>query len=211
MQVFNPLLMLLLAGSTPLLLADEHRQHGAHEHGAGMLDIAQEGDALHIELDSPAVNIVGFEHAPSNKEDHETLERALARLRGGAKLFALTEAAGCRLVDADVQTPLADHEEGELDSAEQKHHAELEHHAGHEVDAERERRHEHEESQEHEETHADITAVYRFTCAHPEALDGVGVQLFNHFPMTERLRVQYITEEHQGAVELTASQPVVRF
>ena len=199
MQVFKPVFLLLWAGSALPLLADEHRQHGAHEHGAGMLDIAQEGDALHIELDSLAVNIVGFEHAPSNKEDHETLERALARLRGGAGLFALTEAAGCRLVDANVQTPLADHDEDEQDPAEQKHHAE------------RERRHEHEEGYEHEETHADITAVYRFTCAHPEALDGVDVQLFDHFPMTERLRVQYITEEHQGAVELTASQPVVRF
>ncbi len=36
MQVFNPLLTLLLAGSTPLLLADEHRQHGVHEHGTAL-------------------------------------------------------------------------------------------------------------------------------------------------------------------------------
>ena len=64
---------------------------------------------------------------------------------------------------------------------------------------------------EHEDTHADITAVYRFTCAHPEALDRVEVRLFDHFPMTERLQVQYITEEHQGAAGLTASQSVVRF
>ena len=33
MQVFKPLLLLLLAGSTPPLLADEYRQQGAHEHG----------------------------------------------------------------------------------------------------------------------------------------------------------------------------------
>ncbi len=93
MRVCKPLLVLLSAGSTPLLLADEHHQHGAHEHGVGILDVAQQGAALHIELENPAVNIVGFEHAPKNKEDHETIERALARLRDGAGLFALTEAA----------------------------------------------------------------------------------------------------------------------
>ncbi len=52
--------------------------------------------------------------------------------------------------------------------------------------------HAHAESGEREDTHADITAVSRFTCAHPEALDRVEVRLFDHFPMTERLRLEYI-------------------
>ena len=202
MQVLKTVFPLLLAGSTLPLHAGEPRQHGAHEHGVGKLDIAQEGSELHIELDSPAANIVGFEHAPNSEEDHETLERALARLKDGAALFALPGAAGCRLVSADAHTPLVDHKEGEA-------HHDDEHHEGHEPHAKHEQRHE--ESHEHEETHSDITAAWRFSCAHPEALDEVSVQLFKAFPMTERLQVQFITGKHQGAAELSASQPAVRF
>jgi hypothetical protein len=205
MDAFKPIFLLLLAGSTLPLLADEHRQYGAHEHGVGELDIAQEGAALQIELDSPAVNIVGFEHTPKTEVDHETLEKALARLEDGAGLFRFPDAAGCRLVDADIATPLQDDEDGED-----------EHHAGdparQEAREHAEEHHAHEHSHGHEdETHADINATWRFSCAHPEALDRVGVQLFDAFPMTERLRVQFITGKHQGVAELTAGQPVLRF
>jgi hypothetical protein len=170
----------------------EHRQHGAHEHGVGTMNIAREGKEVHIELDSPAANIVGFEHAPKTEADLDTLEDALARLRNGTRLFLFPDAAGCDLVDADVDTPLKEHENGE-----EAYHTE-EHHA-------------HEDSHEHQgERHADITATWHFSCAHPEVLERVSVQLFEAFPMTERLLVQFITGKRQGAAELSASQPDLR-
>lgn len=210
MHVFKSFCLLLLAGTLLPVLADEHRQHGAHEHGVCSLNIAQDGTGLQIELDSPAVNIVGFEHAPSSEEEHEALESALERLRDGAALFILSGEAGCRLVSADAKTPLADHEAGEahpVDSHDDEHHEahqeEREHHDGHEQ--------EHEEGHEHEETHADIEAAWRFSCGHPEMLDRIGVRLFDVFPRMQRLQVQYITEKQQGAASLNASQPELRF
>jgi len=194
--------VLLLATSSSLLLADEHRHHGAHEHGVGKLDFAQEGTALHIELDGPAMNIVGFEHAPSSEEDRKTLESALARLKDGAALFAFPEAASCRLVSADAHTPLVDHKESNA-------HHEDEHHDEHEPHDKHEQRHE--DSHEHEHTHSDITATWRFDCAHPDALDQVNVRVFEAFPRTVRLKVQFITDNHQGAAELSASQPDLQF
>ena len=210
MQVFKPFFVLLLAGSTPISLADDRRQLRAHQHGVGKLDIAQEGAELYIEFDSPAVNITGFEHFPETNADHDTLEKALVRLKDGVGLFALPEAAGCRLVDADIETPLKDHEEGE-----EEHHAGNERHkddSSHKHAREHaEEQYVHEGNHEHEgETHADITAAYRFTCAHPEDLDQVSVRLFEIFPMIERLQVQFITWKHQGAVELSAAQPALR-
>ncbi|HBG52527.1 MAG TPA: DUF2796 domain-containing protein [Gammaproteobacteria bacterium] len=192
MTVLKPILVLLLATSGPLALADEQRQHGAHAHGVGRLDVAQEGTTLHIELHSPAVNIVGFEHAPRSKEDHHTRESALARLKDGAALFALPEAAGCHLVHADARTPRMD---------EARH--DDEHHEAHAPHPEQEQR--------HEETHSDIIASWRFDCAHPEALDRVKVGVFAAFPQTERLHVQFITEKRQGAAELRASRPELHF
>ena len=183
----------------------EHRQHGAHEHGVGKINIAQEGKEIHIELDSPAANIVGFEHIPKTELDRDSLTKALALLKNGTRLFLFPDAAECNLVDTDVATPLKEHENGE-----EAHHAEdalqqdeREHTEGPHV---------HEEGYEHQgETHADITATWRFSCTHPEALDQVRVQLFEAFPMTERLQVQFITGKRQGAAELNASQPTLRF
>lgn len=42
----------------------EHRQLESHEHGVGLLNVAQENKTLGIEFISPAMNIVGFEYSP---------------------------------------------------------------------------------------------------------------------------------------------------
>lgn len=174
----------------------EHRQHGAHVHGIGALNLALEGKEVHIELDSPAANIVGFEHAPSSEADHAALDKAVAMLKDGDRLFAFNAEAGCRMEEVSVTSGLLgeDHEE----------HAD-EHASEHE--------HEHEAGDEHEEgeTHADIEAAYHFECAEPSELTQLTVEMFEAFPKTEKLKVQYVIEAKQGAMELTASNHVVRF
>jgi hypothetical protein len=206
MNVIKALLLLVSVGSTLPLLAGEQRHHAAHEHGVGKLDIAQEGSVLHIVFDSPAANLLGFEHAPRTKQEHETLEQLLSRLKDGTGLFSLPNAAGCRLVEADVETPLQDHNDDKE-----------EHHSGHGKESAEHKHHEEEQHAESEggehadETHADITASYRFACEQPDRLKQIRVQLFEAFPMTERLQVQYITDKGQGATRLSASQPLLRF
>ena len=39
----------------------EHASLGAHEHGVAQLNVALDGNTLEIELESPAMNLVGFE------------------------------------------------------------------------------------------------------------------------------------------------------
>jgi hypothetical protein len=64
--------MAILCVVTAILLTATHssaatRQHGAHVHGIGALNIAQENNELFIELTTPAANIVGFD-APRTDE-----------------------------------------------------------------------------------------------------------------------------------------------
>jgi hypothetical protein len=47
----------------------EHGSLGAHEHGVARLDVAQEGTTLELDFNSPAMNIVGFEHAATSDAD----------------------------------------------------------------------------------------------------------------------------------------------
>ena len=174
-----------LAVATQTVNAHEHREHGAHVHGIGQLNVVLDGSTLEIELDSPAMNLVGFEHAPRSKAEHEQRDIAIARLREAGLLFVLPAPAACRLESVEVA------EEG----------------AGHEGEAE----HHHEHGDGAEQHHSDINAHYRFHCAEPARLDGIDVRLFELFPATHELEVQYIAPNGQGAAELTADEHRLRF
>jgi hypothetical protein len=176
----------------------DHRQHGAHVHGIATLNLALEGREVHVEFDSPAANIVGFEHAPSSKADHAKLDKAISMLKDGDRLFRFNATAGCKLEEASVASGLLD-AEGHEHAGDHDH----ENKDGHAHD-----KHDH----EHEgETHADIEAAYHFECRRPDKLTQLTVEIFEAFPGTGMLKVQYVIENKQGAAELTPAAHVIRF
>ncbi|WML92405.1 DUF2796 domain-containing protein [Thiothrix lacustris] len=102
-------LSLLLALSSSPLHADEHaihEEHGVHEHGAATLSLAVGEAGVDIMLESPAANIVGFEHAATTDEDKQTLADAQKKLEAGADLFAFNTEAGCTLNSTEVVSAL---------------------------------------------------------------------------------------------------------
>jgi hypothetical protein len=169
---------------------DEHRQHGAHVHGIGRLNIVLEGSEVHIELESPAANIVGFEHQPKSAEDRAALERAVKTLRDGDRLFLFSRDAGCRQEKAVVESGL-------LEGADKDHHDH-----GHEHGA---------RDKDHEAAHADIRVEYHFECSRADRVEQLTVELFEAFPGTERLDVQYVIGSRQGAAELNSARHLLRF
>ncbi len=177
-----------------------HRQHGAHVHGIAALDLALEGREVQVELDSPAVNILGFEHAPSSEADHAALDEAVASLQDGDRLFRFNEDAGCRMEEVKLASELLDEQHGGHADRQPGEHLQEEQ-DGHGY-----------EQQGHEgEVHSDIEATYHFECDQPGKLTQLTVELFEAFPGTERLKVQYVIESKQGAAELTATDHVVKF
>lgn len=209
-MLFLKSLFFLLVSFTSAVMASENRQHSSHEHGVGQLDVAQESSEFQIALTSPAVNIFGFEHAPHDQEDHKMVEKKLAELEKGEALFVFPEGANCRLKDVHVATSWADHENTKTESTEHKQ-AEREHRAEHEHEHKEHDEDEHEDHEEDEQTHADVTASWHFACAHPQTVDRIHVKLFERFPQTEHLRVQWTTQNKQGAVELSSTHSVLRF
>jgi hypothetical protein len=201
---------------------DEYRQHGAHVHGIAGLNLALEGKEVHVELDSPAANIVGFEHAPSSEADHAALDKAVATLRDGDQLFRFNSEARCRMEKADITSALLDDEHsGHADdhAHEKKDHHDHDDHGHENKEAHAHDEHKHEEhghdEHEHEkhagETHSDIDAVYHFECDNPGKLAQLTVELFEAFPGMEELNVQYVIESKQGAAKLTPANHVVEF
>ena len=214
----------VLAGS--LAAAEEHgyRQHGKHVHGVGQLNVALEGNELHIELISPAVNIVGFEHPPRQRQEAEAVQQAIQTLKDGQRIFSPAAEARCRLATAEVETDLLDgkHSHGgeapHLDDQEpsrtgpaSEEYEEHEHEHEHETGAAglTPDQDEHPESTEH--AHTEFRAAYQFTCEQTQPLRYMDVNLFTLFPATQRLEVQLISERGQQAAELTPSVTRVAF
>lgn len=112
----------------------EHRELGAHEHGAAQLTIAWTGNDAAIDLTTPAYNILGFEYTPQSDEEKALLEESVAVLEAG-ELLLFNADAGCTVVSASVQTAFeeahSDEEHAHEDHASEEHgdedHADEEH------------------------------------------------------------------------------------
>jgi hypothetical protein len=169
------LLVSLAVALTAATAEEAHRAQGPHVHGLASLDLAWDGEAIQIGLESPAANLVGFEHRPETDADRAALDAAVATLKDGERLFRFSPEARCRLIEAGVESALP---EG--------------------VGA------------EGQEAHADLDAEYRFECAEPGQLRQVEVGLFQAFPATRSIQVQYVGPKGQAAAELTAASPMLK-
>ena len=173
-------------GNMSYLRAEEFHEHGAHEHGSAKLNIALEGGALYLEMDSPAVNFFGFEHPPINEEDEHLLAKVKAQLQQPQNLFTLPAAAACTVKETEVTSELF----GDVAT----HNGEHDDHEGmedHDADHD-----------EHHPEHADVRMSYRFDCQSPAHLNFLELGLFAQFPLTRDVDVQIITDRGQTQLEL---------
>ena len=162
---------------------DEHASLAAHEHGAAQLNVALEGQRLELALESPAMNLVGFEHAAVSSSDKTAVAHAQQHLQTPLALFGIAAAAGCVITSHALHSPLFEA------------HAE-----------------EHEELAEPAAEHSDIDANYVLPCSQPQSLSAIDLsELFKRFPATDKIQVQLIGPNGQQGAELSAAQPRLSF
>jgi len=90
---------------------DEHDEHdhgalGAHVHGESHLDLAQTDTGLELQWSSPAVDLLGFEHAPHSQAEKDAVAALQKTLEQPQALVKLPAAAGCQLAKASAESPL---------------------------------------------------------------------------------------------------------
>ncbi len=184
---------------------EEHHHHeheeasslGAHEHGAARLNAALDGKRLELELISPAMNLLGFEHAPANAADEAKIASVRSQLEQPQALFGLPAAAGCSVSEQQLAGEL-------LGSA----------HAGYQRGDQHDHKQEHKHDHDDHEAagHSDIEAHYQFDCSNPEALRALELKgLFESFPGTEKIQVQLIGPNGQQGAELTPARSQLPF
>jgi hypothetical protein len=90
-----PLAFALACAASSPAIADEFRSRGVHEHGSATVDIAIQDSTLDIALHSPAINVVGFEHAPRSVEEKTALAQANRVFGSPHGLFLMPPGAAC--------------------------------------------------------------------------------------------------------------------
>ena len=107
-------LAVALAGALGITLAAEFRSRPPHVHGLATLEIAVEDTVLAITFRAPAINVIGFEHAPVTSEEKAALVQANATFSAGDRLFSAPVEAGCAQ-HSSALTPIAYETDGEDD------------------------------------------------------------------------------------------------
>ncbi|MFA5678066.1 MAG: DUF2796 domain-containing protein [Pseudomonas sp.] len=160
-----------------------HHQHNApaHQHGLGHLDLVLEDELLLLELQIPAEDLLGFEHAPRTTEQRAQVQALRDTLQQPELLFRLPAAARCDLETMELHSSLFT----QADTQEESDHHTL-------------------------AEHADIRAQYQFRCTAVAHLQHLDIVLFGQFPGSETLQLQAITPRGQYGDELNATHNRIR-
>ena len=158
-----------------------------HIHGKAELHIIMDGSQLFVELNSPAMNLLGFEHAIHNSEDQTMVENTRIHLENSNAFFIFNDGK-CQLKEQNVDFSNI------LKASEHKHHEIHGQDNGH-----------------HTNSHKDIEATYLYLCEEPNSLHSARVLLFDIFPNITSLHVQWIIHNQQGTNTLNHKHNDITF
>ena len=197
-RFFSCVGLFLAIALSPKLVAEtsttkDYRTLESHQHGLAELKILLEANRVQIEFESPAFNLVGFEHKASSLQEKKVVKNATALLESPTRLIAFGGSA-CSPEATQIDASSVSNEEEE-----HEHEAEHDHEAEHQ--------HEGEHAHEHktETSHADIIARYSFSCENNSDLSYIEINFFRLFSGLEKVKALWVGETGQGAMQLTAS------
>ena len=163
------------------ILAQVARQKDSHEHGAAKLMMVMEGEKLQVEFEVPSESLIGFEHFPKSQSNRKNFNESIKILSDPSKLFSMPIKAECLLVGMNVSQSLFSNEE----------------------------EHGHDES-EKSEIHSEFESNYYWNCQHLDEIDSIGAQLMSFFPRIEEIRVNWISNNGQGSLELESKDDRIK-
>jgi hypothetical protein len=186
------LIMALFAGINSAYAEQKESSLDAHVHGLSELTIAMEGDSLEIQFESPAMNLIGFEHKATSNKDIATVKKAESILSQPESLFLLS-GANCQQIktNVDISSLIEEHD----------HHAES--HKDHDD-------HDHDDHEDHE-SHSEMVASYSYSCKELTKISSIKVALFDVFPGIHKINTMWVMDSKQSSATLTAKKPTATF
>jgi len=91
-----------------------HREHGAHQHGAGTLGIAFEDAKGRLEFKIPSESILGFEYTAKTEKDKKTKEIQLTKLENNiAEMVSFDASLKCQIAKDKIEVVKDENESAE--------------------------------------------------------------------------------------------------
>jgi hypothetical protein len=217
----KPLFAGLLTLSLPITAAEKH------VHGEATLFVAVEGQQTLIELESPADNILGFEHAPSTDKQKQLLKTQLGKLATYSNLITFSNSE-CTQKEHHIDSPFSakaeqenhdhekhddhdhekhddhdhakhdDHDHGKHDEHDHAKHDDHDHGKHDEHDHAKHDDHDHGKHDEHGETHSDFHVSYTLECG-THNKQTINIEAFKNFPGFEKIDVNWVLDGDQGS------------
>jgi hypothetical protein len=175
----------------------------AHVHGMSELNIVIEGNKLEMQLRSPAINIVGFEHKASTEQQIRKVKQSEVKLNDHKALFSFSS-GGCRLTQAKINRANLIKKNAIEKDVHVHHKSELDHH--HEKEDEDE-----DEDEDEHDNHSEVVAHYYYDCEDIDDLSSLSLGFFAVFPAIQQINGIWITTSGEGAASLTRSNKTITF
>ena len=160
--------------------SDHHEHHEAHTHGEADMVVVFDAGKLVVEMESPAENLLGFEHEPKAQEQKTRVKTVYEVLQKPEALFDIS--AACDLTKNQVEVPFF----GQVDAHNDHDHAHHDH--------------------DHEK-HVDVHVHYVWQCE--QAPQSIEIKLFQAFSGFEKISVQWIVKNKQGLSILKKGEKAV--
>jgi hypothetical protein len=184
----------------------------AHVHGKASLNLVLDGQSLFIEFESPAYNLVGFEHEPKDQIQQKEVQDTLSLLSRPRKVFGFSAQAGCLVESVSVTTTMAGVGKNTVGYEEEHHEEEHHEEEHHEEEHHEEEHHDHSDGDStNKESHSEFKANYLMICSEPEKLRTIEFKLFKEFLGLKSVQVQWINGEGQGYIELNAESSKLKW
>jgi len=219
----NKLILCILSMAVPLFIGVQsvYAERGAesldaHVHGLSELTIAMDAKSIEIQLISPAMNLVGFEHKATSKQDIAAVKKAELILGQQDSLF-LIAGGDCEHLSTSIDSgdllESESHHEKHDDHDKYNDHDDHEKHDDHDDHEKHDDHGAHDDHSEHDqgETHSEMVASYSFNCKDTSKLSSIKVALFASFPGIHKVNTLWVTPSKQGSNMLSAKNPTIEF
>lgn len=210
-KIFLTVISLLV--STQGLSGKGQRHHKAHKHGAGKVNIAEDGSKLVVDLKISLHDLVGFEHEPKNDKQRQAVEK----LKQGF-LDTLPKVVSSQTCKYETSTLIIDRDEvspkSPKGSATRKKHEKIvekdhhDHHSDH-ANSHVEKNHGGRKFKKPPKAiHGELDVRYEFLCAEENKLSMIELPVLAKYKSLSHLEGQFLGKS--GARKIKLSKPNYR-
>ncbi|NVK24009.1 MAG: DUF2796 domain-containing protein [Gammaproteobacteria bacterium] len=157
-----------------------------HVHDQGEVFISQQGSMWHIEFAVPAINAFGFEHLPENLQQQDIVKGFVDSLSSHKRYIQL--GSDCSLIASNEGISDLYQVNKALPAHKHEHH--------HDQDSD-------------EATHLNASFSFTFDCQ--SGVNSIKLPAFSSLNELNKLSVQWITEQGQGAAQVYNDQTELTF